>query len=267
MREASKAAGKLSTLIQWELEKTFTFLMLAIITAAVSAQSLPPYGGGIRFSSTMRSLASIKGSFAAGLTTGLSFNVISSFIYVVVIFAALASTSLSRDMSLGYTRVLLSYPIKRKKLFLSKILVLFFVPFGFFASSFLLGAALTYPGLFWYMSSSSVAYILGAMLVQTFFIFAVSFSASLYIRQPVMSFLASVVTLIGTQQISDYLPDPYKYLLPTQGTSALMDYYFYPETFQSQYVPVVAFPLVGMIVVPAVILLMDFVYFRWRFQI
>jgi ABC-type transport system involved in multi-copper enzyme maturation permease subunit len=150
--ETSKAAGKLSTLIQWELEKTFTFLMLAIITAAVSAQSIPSFCGGAMSPSMMPPLAGIKGSFAAGLTTGLSIKVVSSFIYVVVIFAALASTGLSRDMSLGYTRVLLSYPIKRKKLFLSKILVLFFVPFGFFACSFLLGAALTYPSLFWYMS-------------------------------------------------------------------------------------------------------------------
>ena len=267
MREnVLKTFGRFSTLILWELEKTFTFLMLAIITGAVFANSLPAYGGGVKSPSKMPTLTSIKGDFADGLVNGLSMNVVSSFVYVVIIFAALTSSSLSKDISMGYTRVLLSYPIERTKLFLSKILVLLFVPFSFFACSYLFGAALTYPSLFWHMPFLAVAYVLAAMLIQTFFIFAVSFSASLYIRHPVMSFLASVVALIGTQQVSNYLPEPYKYLLPTQGTHALFGYYFYPGAFESQYVPVVVFPLIGMIVVPAVILVMNLVYFRWRFQ-
>lgn len=105
------------------------------------------------------------------------------------------------------------------------------------------------------------------MLVQMFFIFAVSLSTSLYIRQPVMSFLASIVTLISVQQISTYLAAPYKYLLPTQGTMVLMDYYFDPSMFESQYAPGdVVIPLFSMIIVPVVILIINLIYFKWRFQ-
>jgi hypothetical protein len=110
-------------------------------------------------------------------------------------------------------------------------------------------------------------YILAVMLVQMFFILSVCLSASILIRQPVMSFLASVVTLIGLEQISgSYLCAPYKYLLPTDGTSLL--YRLLPsEQVTSQYtLGDFMMPLLGMVIIPAAILIIDLVYFRWRFQ-
>ncbi len=264
---SSKTPGRLSSLIRWELEKTFTFPTLAIIIAVVLYITVPASFGGSRGPSQMPSLVEMERSFASSWTSALSHNVSTSFMYSVFIFAALASNSLSRDMSRGYMRVLLSYPIGRTKFFLSKILVLLFVPFFIFMCCLLFVAALVFPGLFLHMPPSSVAYMMVVMLVQTFFILAISLSASLYIKQPVMSFLASVVTLIAMDQISFYLSAPYKYLLPTMGTRILMDYHFYPSRFEFQYTSGdLLMSLFGMVIVPAVILIVNLVYFKRRFQ-
>lgn len=187
--------------------------------------------------------------------------------YSVFILAALASNSLSRDMSRGYMRVLLSYPIGRTKFFSSKILVLLLVPFFIFTCCLLFVAALVFPRLFLHMPPSGVVYMMVIMLVQMLFILTVSLSASLYIKQPVMSFLASVVTLIAMEQISFYLAAPYKYLLPTMGTRVLMDHHFSPYMFEFQYsISDLLMSLFGMVIVPAVILVVNLVYFKRRFQ-
>lgn len=187
--------------------------------------------------------------------------------YSVFIFAALTSNSISRDISRGYMRVLLSYPIGRTKFFLSKILVLLIVPFFIFMCALLFVAALVFPGLFLHMPPLSVAYMMAVMLVQMLFILAISLSASLHIKQPVISFLASVITLIAMEQITFYLAAPYRYLLPTAGTSILMDYHFHPSAFEFQYTPSdLLVSLFGMLIVPAVILIINLLYFKRRFQ-
>jgi ABC-type transport system involved in multi-copper enzyme maturation permease subunit len=263
----SKTVGSLFTLIQWELEKTFTFPILAIITAVVLSILSTGFGGGFRGSSQMPSLFELQSSFASTLTSGMSTQAAGTFMFSVIIISALTANSLSRDVSIGYMRVLLSYPIGRMKLFFSKILVLLFVPFFFFAFSTLFAPALIYPYLFLSMPSSDVAYLLAVLLCQMLFIFAISMSTSLFIRQPIMAFLASVVTLIGIQQVSSYFAAPLKYLLPTESTKLLMDYYFLPSQFEYQNVPLdVVYPLVGLVIVPVAILIIDIAYFRWRFQ-
>jgi len=266
-KNSSKNPGRLSSLIRWELEKTFTFPTLAIIIAVVLYIIVPATFGGSRGPSQMPSLAQMQISFASSWTFALSHKVLDSFMYSVFIFAALASNSLSRDMSRGYMRGLLSYPIDRTKFFFSKILVLLLVPFFIFTCSLLFVAALVFPGLFLHMPPSGVAYMMAVMLVQMLFILAVSLSASLYIKQPVMSFLASVVTLIAMEQISFNLAAPYKYLLPTSGTHVFMDHHFSPYMFEFQYsTSDVLMSLFGMVIAPAVILIVNLVYFKRRFQ-
>ncbi len=174
---------------------------------------------------------------------------------------------LSRDISSGYMRAILSYPIRRAKLLLSKALVLLFVPFLVFISALVFVGALVFPSLFLRISVSDIAYIAAMLLLQMFFMFAVSFSASLYIKQPVMSFLASVVILISTEQISSYLSAPFKYLLPTEGTHVLRDYWFLHGVFELKYSPTdILMPIIGMLIIPIIITVINFVYFTKRFQ-
>ena len=266
-KNSSKTPGKFFSLIRWELEKTFTFPTLAIIIAVVLYITVPATFGGSSGRSQMPPWTEVLNRFAPSWTMALSNHIPTSFMYSVFIFAALTSNSLSRDMSRGYMRVLLSYPIDRTKFFLSKILVLLLVPFLIFTCSLLFVAALVFPGLFLHMPPLGVAYMIIVMLVQMFFILSISLSASLHIRQPVMSFLASVITLIAMEQISLYLAAPYRYLLPTRGTRILMNYYFYPSGFEFQYAPSdLLMALFGMLIVPAVILIINLIYFKRRFQ-
>jgi len=265
MRKSPKSPGRLLSLIRWELEKTFTFPTLAIIIAVVLYIFVPLDFGGSSVPSQVPSLDSLKNRFASTLTTALSQHIPASFMYSVFIIAALAANSVSRDMSSGYMRVLLSYPIGRTKFFLSKILVLLAVPFLIFMCSLLFVAALVSPGLFSYLDPLSVTYIIVVMLVQMFFILAISLSTSLHIKQPVMSFLSSIITLISIDQISNYLSAPYKYLLPTNSTQLFLDYYISPRTFN--YTPSdTLMSLFGLLIIPALITALNIVYFKWRFQ-
>jgi len=262
-RKAVKTAGRLSRLVHWELEKTFTVPMLAIVIAAALYDFVTASYGAGSSPTAPQSLANVLDKFARGWAFNLSVEAVSSFMFSVFIFAALTSISLSRDISSGYMRVLLSYPIRRAKLFMSRVLVLLLVPFLIFMCTLMFVGALVFPSLFLRISVLDIGYIAAVIFVQMFLIFAVSFSASLYIRQPVMSFLASVVTLISLEQTSNHLPVPYNYLLPTEGTFVLMDYRFY----RFQYGPTDIFmPLIGMLIVPIIIMIINFFYFTRRFQ-
>jgi ABC-type transport system involved in multi-copper enzyme maturation permease subunit len=266
MSSRAKPSGRLSMLVYWELEKTLTFPMLALIIAVPLYQFVPASVGSSS-SGMVLSLATVLDGFASGWALQLSHEPITSFTFSVFIFAALTSTSLSRDISSGYMRVILSYPIRRAKLLLSKALVLLFVPFLVFMSAFAFVGALVFPSLFFRISVSDIAYIAAMFLLQMFFMFAVSFSASLCIKQPVMSFLASVVILISTEQISSYLSAPFKYLLPTEGTRVLMDYRFLRSIFELRYGPTdILMPIIGMLVIPTIIMIINFGYFTKRFQ-
>lgn len=263
----SKTAGRFISLVRWELEKAFSFATLAIIIAVVLYITVPATYGGSSSPSRIPSLESLLERFASGWTFSWSYKISGFFMYGAFIFSALASNSLSRDMSRGYMRVLLSYPIGRTKFLLSKILVLLFVPFFVFMCCLLFVAALVFPGLFWHMKASSVAYMMLVALVQMLFMLAVSFSTSLHIRQPVMSFLASVVTLIAMQQMGVYLVAPYKYLLPTGSTMILMDYHFSQYMFGSYYnYNDLAMALFGMTIIPAILLVLNVIYFKSRFE-
>jgi ABC-type transport system involved in multi-copper enzyme maturation permease subunit len=263
----SKTSGSLPSLLHWELEKSFTFPTVAIIIAVALYVFMQASSGGHYSSSELQSLDALKGFWAASWMDTLSVSEVASFIYIVVISAALASNSLSGDMSRGYMRVLLSYPIGRMRFFLSKMLMLFLVPSIIFAGVVLFVAALVFPGLFWSIPPSSMTYALAVMLIQMYFIFAVSVSAALHIRQPVMSFLASVITLVSIQQVSDYLASPYKYFLPTNGTTVLMDCSLNPDWFAFQYgqIDLIA-ALIGMLILPTILLTVNCVYFKWWLQ-
>jgi ABC-type transport system involved in multi-copper enzyme maturation permease subunit len=266
---STKASGKVTRLIRWELEKTFSAPMLAIMLAVALYVFVPhTFGTSNNPSSGVPSVASLLGGWAYLWVYALGNAASGSYMFSVFVFAAVASLSLSRDISSGYMKALLSYPIGRARLFLSKFFVSLIVPFLVFTICLLLVGALVFPSLFVKIPLPEMAYVILIMLIQMYFMLSISITVSLHVRQPIISFLASVVALIGAQQVCNNLEEPYKYLVPTWGTSILMDYgQSSTSTFFGMYsASDLLMAMTGMIIVPAALLIFNIVYFKWRFQ-
>lgn len=265
---SSKTPGKILQLVRWELEKTFSAPLLAIMLAVALYLFIQASSGGQVGGTDMFSVADLRTRFAPTCVRMANAEVVSSFTFSSFIFAAIASLGFSRDIASGYMRVLLSYPIGRARLFLVKFSVLLIVPFLVFSGSLLFTQALIYSNVFWHVSPTIIAYVLLVMLIQMVFMLAVSVSVSLHVRQPIMAFLASVVTLIGVEQVSNSIAEPYQLLVPRWGTDILMTYGTDPSFFASKYSFSDLFmPIIGMIIFPIVISVFNLVYFKWRFQI
>ncbi len=263
-----KAAGRVSRLIRWELEKTFSAPLLAATLAIALYTLVPATFGGSRMGGPTPSVASLLADYADTWAHQLGLSVGGSFMLSVFIFAAIASLSFSRDIASGYIKVLLSYPIGRARLFISKFFVSLIVPFLVFTVSLLLVGALIFPSLFVRLPLPSMAYVLLIMLIQMLFMLSISITLSMHIRQPIMAYLASVVALIGAQQVCNNLEEPYKYLAPTWSTGILMDYgQSSTSTFFGKYsANDLLMAVTGMIIVPAALLIFNVLYFKWRFQ-
>jgi ABC-type transport system involved in multi-copper enzyme maturation permease subunit len=263
---SSKVSGKVSRLIRWELEKTFSAPLLAIILAAALYVFVPSTFGGGGFG--VPSVAGLLAGWAHDWVFVLGNSVVGSYMFSVFVFAAVASLSFSRDIASGYMKALLSYPIGRARLFLSKFLVSLTVPLLVFTGSLLLVGALVFPSLFVNIPLPDMAYVLLIMLIQMFFMLSISITVSLHVRQPIISFLVAVVALIGVQQVCNNLEEPYKYLVPTWGTGILMDYgHFSTSSFFGMYsTNDLLMAVTGMIIVPAALLIFNLAYFKWRFQ-
>jgi ABC-type transport system involved in multi-copper enzyme maturation permease subunit len=262
---STKASGKVTQLIRWELEKTFSAPLLAIMLAAALYVFVPSTFGG---SSGVPSVAGLLAGWAYEWVFVLGNSVVGSYMFSVFVFAAVASLSFSKDIASGYMKALLSYPVGRARVFLSKFFVSLIVPFLVFTISLLLVGALVFPSLFVKIPLPDMAYVLLIMLVQMFFMLSISVTVSLHVRQPIISFLASVVALIGVQQVCNNLEEPYKYLAPAWGTGILIDYgHFSTSSFFGMYsANDLLLAVTGMIIVPAALLLFNLVYFKWRFQ-
>jgi len=266
---SSKTPGKILQLVRWELEKTFSAPMLAIMLAValylfIQASSTP--GGDIGVD--MFSVADLRTRAALSCVRMAEASAVDSYTFSSFIFAAIASLAFSRDIASGYMRVLLSYPIGRARLFLVKLFVSLIVPFLVFSGSLLFTQALIYSRVFWHVSPTTMAYVLLVMLVQMVFMLAVSVSVSLYVRQPILAFLASLVTLVSVEQVSINIAEPYQFLIPRWGTDILMTYGTDPSFFASKYsFSDLLMPIIGMIIFPIVISVFNLVYFKWRFQI
>ena len=119
------------------------------------------------------------------------------FLFLTFISCALLSHSFAGDLSKGETKLLLSYPIKRWQLFGSKLVAMFLTVFFIYGTAY---------SIHLYLDSLS---FLEPMFYLTLFVFSlqlmvvcsITIVISLFVKNEIMSLLASILLLFGFDNI------------------------------------------------------------------
>jgi ABC-type transport system involved in multi-copper enzyme maturation permease subunit len=179
----SRVGGQLRRLLVWELEESFAFPMLEVIVMIAVFTVLTP---AIKEFSPAYSYDN--------LTTGIQ----SIFLFLIFIAGVLFCHSYAGGISKGETKMVLSYPVQRSKLFLAKFLapftVLAIVYVGVFALQIPLLALNPLEPMFY---ASVLLVLLQLLLVCT-----ISTVLSVVTKNEVLSILASALLLFGIETVA-----------------------------------------------------------------
>jgi len=182
------------------------------------------------------------------------------FLFLTFIACALLSRSFAGSLGNGETKVLLSYPVKRWQLFVSKFAAMFLVVFFIYGTAY---------SIHLYLDSLSLLepmfYLtLFVFLLQLMFVCAVTMAISLVVKNEIMSLLASILLLLGFDNIVGNHS-----LLSTQGRFMALFGYFGELThgikpFGDNFVVTVddvLLAILGPVLIFAVLIVLSFVYF------
>ncbi len=169
-------------LMRWELEEYTAFPMLEvlIVVAIYSILTMP--------------LGEID---AAKAYSNLHWGIQTVFLFLIFGVGALVSRSFAGSFAKGETKLLLSYPVKRSQLFLSKFVALFLVLAAVYGSIFsvqvyILSLSPLEPLLY--------ASLLGLFL-QLLLFCAITATLSLITKNEIISILASILLLYGVENV------------------------------------------------------------------
>ncbi|HDQ05927.1 MAG TPA: hypothetical protein ENN36_04290, partial [Candidatus Bathyarchaeota archaeon] len=176
------------SLIRWEIEEYVNLPVLAFLIAsaiiAVLATNTPHILPGFNY---------VNLYYGSGTV----------FVILTIVAGAFFSRSFAGSIGRGEVKLMLSYPIKRWQLFLSKFTAIFLVVFVIYGSTYSLHLYLDALSLFEPMFYLS----LFAFLLQLMLACAVSVAVSLVTKNEVMSILTTVLLLLGIDSVasSSYL--------------------------------------------------------------
>lgn len=170
-------------LIAWELEEYMAFPILEIIIVIAVCTVLSP--------------TIIETSPALSYSNLLS-GTQTIFLFLIFVAGVLFCHSYAGSISKGETKVLLSYPVQRGHLFLSKFIVLFTVLFAVYAGVFALQIYLLALNPFeplFYVSLLFVA-------LQLLLVCAISTALSVITKNEMLSILVSALLLFGLENVA-----------------------------------------------------------------
>ena len=171
---------KFRRLVVWEIEEYWSSPILElVIFAAVIAALYPP----LRTTDFQNRY----------LNLGLSMAVI--FIFLMFTTGTIFARSFAGSLSKGETKKMLSYPLERASVFVSKFAANFLMLFAVFAAVFSLNIpllALDQLEPMFYVS-------LAAMVIQLLFLCTTAAAVSLVTRNEVVSFMAVVMLFFGVE--------------------------------------------------------------------
>ncbi len=138
------------------------------------------------------------GSLANATYSNLHWGIQNAFLFLIFGVSAVFSRSFAGSLAKGETKLLLSYPIKRWQLFLSKFVSLFAVISIVYSSAFsiqiyLLGLSPLEPMV--YVS-------LFGLLLQLLLFCSISVVLSFILKNEIVSILASILLLYGLESIA-----------------------------------------------------------------
>jgi ABC-type transport system involved in multi-copper enzyme maturation permease subunit len=179
----SGSRGQLRRLLIWELEECFAFPMLEVILIIAIFTVLTP--------------AIIEVSSASSyynLTSGIQ----PIFLFLIFITGVLFCHSYAGSISRGETKMVLSYPVQRSKLFLAKFIALFTVLSIVYVGVFALQIPLLALDPFELMFYASFLLV----LLQLFLVCTISTALSVVTKNEVLSILASALLLFGIESVA-----------------------------------------------------------------
>ncbi len=179
----TRAGGQLRRLLVWELEECFAFPMLEVILVIAVLTVLTP---------TILEVS--PASSYVNLTSGIQ----PIFLFLIFITGVLFCHSYAGGISRGETKMVLSYPVQRSKLFLSKFIALFAVLSIVYVGVFALQIPLLTLNPFEPMFYASVLLV----LLQLSLVCTLSTALSIVTKNEVLSILASALVLFGIESIA-----------------------------------------------------------------
>ena len=179
----SRVGGQLRRLLVWELEESFAFPMLEVILVIAVLTVLTPAITEVSPASSY-----------VNLTSGIQ----PIFLFLIFIAGVLFCHSYAGGISRGETKMVLSYPVQRSKLFLSKFIALFTVLSIVYIGVFALQIPLLALNPFEPMFYASVLLV----MLQLFLVCTISTVLSVVTKNEVLSILASALLLFGIESIA-----------------------------------------------------------------
>ncbi len=178
----SKFGGQLRRLLVWELEESFAVPMLEVILVIAVLTVLTP--AVIEFS---------PASSYVNLTSGIR----PIFLFLIFVTGVLFCHSYAGGIARGETKMILSYPVQRSKLFLAKFIALFTVLSIVYTGVFALQIPLLALNPFEPMFYASLLLV----LLQLFLVCTISTALSVVTANEVLSILASALLLFGIESV------------------------------------------------------------------
>jgi ABC-type transport system involved in multi-copper enzyme maturation permease subunit len=179
----SGSRGQLRRLLIWELEECFAFPMLEVILVIAIFTVLTP--AIIEFSSAYSYY---------NLTSGIQ----PIFLFIIFVTGVLFCHSYAGGISRGETKMVLSYPVQRSKLFLAKFIALFTVLSVVYIGVFALQVPLLALNPFEPMFYASILLV----LLQLLLVCTISTALSVVTKNEVLSILASALLLFGVESVA-----------------------------------------------------------------
>lgn len=178
----SRVGGQLRRLLVWELEECFAFPMLEVILVIAVLTVLTPAIMEVSPASSYNNL-----------TSGIQ----PIFLFLIFVTGVLFCHSYAGGISRGETKMVLSYPVQRSKLFLSKFIALFTVLAIAYIGVFALQIPLLALNPFEPMFYASVLLV----MLQLFLVCTISTVLSVVTKNEVLSILASALLLFGIESV------------------------------------------------------------------
>jgi len=188
-------------LMRWELEEYLSLPLLAFLVASAIIATLINYD----FSAPYRQYTSLFYSSGTVL------------LILTLVTGAFFARSYAGSISRGETKLMLSYPIKRSQLFLSKFTALFLVAFAIYVPVF--SVHIYIDGVAAY--GPMILLSLFGLLLQLMLACSVAVGISMVTKSEIMSILASVLLLFGLDSVLGF-----RNILSAQGRVYYLFQYF-----------------------------------------
>ncbi len=172
-------------LVLWEIEGCLSLPILSLIVASAIIATL---------------VQSSSNSSFANSYINLYFGTSTIFLILTLVASTLFSHSFAGSLGRGELKRMLSYPVKRWQVFISKVIALTLIVFGAYASAFSLNLYLSSLSLLEPMFYVS----LFGMFLQLLLVCAVSVGISMVSKSELMSILVSFLLVLGLDNAFDF---------------------------------------------------------------